>query len=919
MQMKHLARSCALTLFALSAAAVRARAQCSTGWDDRFGAGAPDGLTKACVAWDDGTGEHLYVGGEFTSVGAQSLAFLARWDEGAWSTVGAGVDGWVGALQVHDFGQGPRLVAAGNFVTAGGVPANHIAVWDGASWSALGAGLDGLVLALETHDDGTGAKLYAGGTFTTSGGAPVARLARWDGTSWSAVGGGVDAPVHALESADLGLGAELFAGGEFTSAGATAVNHVARWNGSAWSTLGVGVNAAVRALCLYVSPSIGARRLYVGGDFQSVGSAPANYLAVWSGSAWSTPWMPPSSLPSNSVRALTVHDDGTGALLYVGCSTLHEDAAVLRSNGVSMGVLGRGPGVIAGYALASYHAGGAPRLAAVGAPSAMWTGVSSWDGARWNVLTDANGMFDVRWPSFAYPYKSGVYAIAQVDVGDGPQIFAGGSFTQAGGALGGNIARWDGAGWQLIGGGIEWPGSTVSGVYALLGFDDGSGPALFAGGLFTEAGGSTAYDAARWNGTSWTGLGIGFDEAVRALAVHDEGGGAQLYAGGKFRYEGTQMVNRIARWNGTSWSGLGGGLSGPVYALASFDDGSGSALYAGGFFALAGGQPANAIARWNGTSWAPVGGGFGGSTASVQALRVHDDGSGPALYAAGSFSTAGGGPASNLARWNGTSWSPVGGGLDYVAYALAAHDDGTGNALYAGGAFTHAGGVLASNVARWDGTSWSSVASGVTTPINASVFAVASADAGDGRGPALFVGGSFSELGGVDAHWIGALHGCRITSFCAGDGLDPDVTTPCPCGNSGAPGRGCAWHAGPSGAALAAQGPIAPSDGLVLAASGMPLSAPSTIFLKGDQLLAGGTVFGDGVRCVGGGLIRLGTKTNVGGSARYPESGNTPISVRGATPVGSGLTGWYQTYYRNAANYCTSATFNVTSGVRVIW
>ncbi|MBI5363513.1 MAG: hypothetical protein HZA53_10075 [Planctomycetes bacterium] len=919
MQTKHLTHSCVLALLALSVASVRAQAQCAASWDDRFGAGTPDALAKACVAWDDGTGEHLYVGGEFTSVGAQPLAFLARWDEGAWSAVGGGVDGWVGAVHVHDFGQGPRLVAAGNFLTAGGVPANHIAVWDGASWSPLGVGLDELVLALETHDDGTGAKLYAGGTFTTSGGAPVARLASWNGTSWSSVGGGVNAPVHALESADLGTGTALFAGGEFTNAGGTAVNYVARWNGSAWSALATGVNASVRALRAYVPPSIGAPRLYVGGDFQMVGAAPANYLAAWSGTAWSTPWTPPSYHPSNSVRALGVHDDGNGARLYVGCSTLYPDAAVLRTDGVSMSVIASGPGVLPVYALATYHTAGAPKLAAVGLPSTMWTGVSSWDGARWNVLTDSNGVFDVRWPSFSYPYKSGVYAIAEVDVGDGPQFFAGGSFTQAGGVLGGNIARWDGTRWQPMGGGIEWPGSTVSGVYALLGFDEGAGTALYAGGLFTQAGGATAYDLARWNGTNWSALGNGFDDEVRALVAHDDGTGAELYAGGRFRYEGSQLVNRIARWNGTSWSPLGVGMSGPVFALASFDDGSGSALYAGGLFQLAGGQPANAIARWNGTSWSPVGGGMTGPGASVFGLLVHDDGSGPALYATGPFSSAGGAPSANLARWNGTSWSAVGGGLDSYAYALAAQDDGTGKALYAGGTFAHAGGVVASDLARWNGTSWSSVVGGVTVPTNASVFALASADEGGGTGPALFVGGSFTALGGVDAHWVGELHGCRIASFCAGDGLDPDVTTPCPCGNFGAQGRGCAWHAGPSGAALVAQGRIAPSDELVLVAAGMPLSAPSTIFLKGDQLLVGGAVFGDGVRCVGGGLIRLGTKTNVGGSARYPESGNTAISVRGATPVGSGLTGWYQTYYRNAASYCTSATFNVTNGVRVIW
>jgi len=40
---------------------------------------------------------------------------------------------------------------------------------------------------------------------------------------------------------------------------------------------------------------------------------------------------------------------------------------------------------------------------------------------------------------------------------------------------------------------------------------------------------------------------------------------------------------------------------------------------------------------------------------------VYDDGSGPALYATGSFQTAGAVAASRIARWNGTTWSELSG------------------------------------------------------------------------------------------------------------------------------------------------------------------------------------------------------------------------------------------------------------------
>jgi len=47
---------------------------------------------------------------------------------------------------------------------------------------------------------------------------------------------------------------------------------------------------------------------------------------------------------------------------------------------------------------------------------------------------------------------------------------------------------------------------------------------------------------------------------------------------------------------------------------------------------------------------------------NVYALAEFDDGSGPALYVGGSFHTAGQAIAQNIARWDGSSWSPVGGG-----------------------------------------------------------------------------------------------------------------------------------------------------------------------------------------------------------------------------------------------------------------
>jgi hypothetical protein len=92
------------------------------------------------------------------------------------------------------------------------------------------------------------------------------------------------------------------------------------------------------------------------------------------------------------------------------------------------------------------------------------------------------------------------------------------------------------------------------------------------------------------------------DPWVFALAVFDDGSGPALNAGGWFDTAGGVAVNNIARWDGNAWSALSGpsgtGVSGGVYALAAFDDGSGPALYAGGRFDTAGGLPSSHIAAW---------------------------------------------------------------------------------------------------------------------------------------------------------------------------------------------------------------------------------------------------------------------------------------------------------------------------------
>ena len=177
------------------------------------------------------------------------------------------------------------------------------------------------------------------------------------------------------------------------------------------------------------------------------------------------------------------------------------------------------------------------------------------------------------------------------------------------------------------------------------------------------------------------------------------------------------------------------------------------ALYAGGCFDRAGEVAAVNIARWDGSQWSAVGGGFphqGWYETDVYGLAS----CGGYLYAGGEFCVHCGSPADAIARWDGTSWTQPGDmSPDLVVRSLSCFE----GSLYAGGNFTLIGGMSASHVARWDGSAWSPLGSGVGWIEDSGVWGLLPY-----RGD-LVVSGNFVHAGAgfssFIAHWAGVSAG----------------------------------------------------------------------------------------------------------------------------------------------------------------
>lgn len=167
----------------------------------------------------------------------------------------------------------------------------------------------------------------------------------------------------------------------------------------------------------------------------------------------------------------------------------------------------------------------------------------------------------------------------------------------------------------------------------------------------------------------------------------------------------------------------------------------------------------------------------------------------------------------------------------------------------------------------------------------------------------------------MSAFWDGSNPGARElyvaglettlgSAYCFGAG--------CPCANDEAAG-GCRNSTG-GGATLSGTGnPSVSSGSVVLSAIGLPAGA-GLYFQGADRLNGGaGLVFGDGLRCAGGSVVRLEVVVASGGASATTSD----LAAKGG--VAAGDVRRYQLWYRDVFGSPCGANYNLTNGYEFAW
>jgi hypothetical protein len=520
----------------------------------------PNGPVYAAIS--DGSGG-WYIGGNFSSVGGEACQNIAHISSGGVVSTSfkPQVSGIIYAMALD----GTTLFVGGSIAAIGETTISNFAALNttnGALVTVMNLGASATVRAIAVRgssSDASGSTVYVGGEFTTFGPpsppspspSTRTRLASFNYKTGTSTTVALDDWNPAADGTVLTIaldGSRVFIGGEFTTIGGFSHKALAEFSGGAstpttWTPdpRFTGFTSRVRTI------AIDGSKLYVGGEFSTVnnggsggGTSNISNLAAFnlSDGSLDNGWNPNCG---RAVHALAVTDAtvyAAGEFTGIGDSLRVRIVALDKTQGKATGNWNTG-------------ASGTVYALAMNTGSAIYAGgdfLSIGGSLRQNLAAlDDNGAvvtsFDARITG-----STAVYALAVAD----DHLYFGGSFTKVSGVFLSNLAAWKLKGSPGTTGLIDWNPSPNSVVYALA----VSNLNIYVGGRFTQVNSESRHRLAAFNRSTRVLIGSdplikGFysngneelSSSVRAIAVH----GTRVYVGGDFTNVGPD-VGTDKRW-----------------------------------------------------------------------------------------------------------------------------------------------------------------------------------------------------------------------------------------------------------------------------------------------------------------------------------------------------------------------------------
>ena len=568
--------------------------------------------------------------------------------------------------------------------------------------------------------------LIVGGSFGQIGDLEAPGLATWDGTGWSTLG---DFPGHSV------LDLAPYPGGLLAL---TSTPVVWRWDGSQWSALPPFPTDPDAPAYYSIAMAVEDQQVAVSVWTWTQGLGYRSRVFLWDGSNWT----PLGGYFNDGVLALAWYHGEPCA----GGSFASLDGAALPIIARWDGITWRS--VAAGLPRASYDR--VSTLAVFGDElvAAGWFHdelnleaeprfFARWNGTRWASLGTG---------APAYPnlhrlrvVGSELYALGQFQ-GDHPY----------------GIARWDGATWHNGEDQLRWMAFDLAPYRG----------EMYVGGLLSSDGLEAAPALSRQRGGRWEsplmpadgmqGL-MGWDgTGVRVLEPTDQG----IIAGGRLDFAGAPggwvSCAGTGLWDGRRWSAFGDRYWDEIELsdLTAYQGG----LYAAGYFQR--GSEYGSVARFVGGRWvlmSPMGQPFMNATCLASALGN--------LFLGGGISV---GETGGIARWDGTAWHDMGGGITSGNYLSIMTEHG--GELIVGGEFVAMGGVSCRNVAAWNPrTGWHPLGDGLDGPVSGLItkdgILYASALGCVSQGVARWKNGRWEKLDSPSTVWaLGRFQGRLVAS-----------------------------------------------------------------------------------------------------------------------------------------------------------